>query len=347
MKRRKVWISLVVTVFLLGGFLVAYLEHSRIISGLLRGEPFHRGRPVSYWREVLRKCGQRGEVPKETARQFRDGGALAVLLECADDPDPYVRWPAVRLLGEDGNRTDAALAAAVAALEDEHPEVRHKAIAAISCWGPQAHSAVPALQKRLEDTNPEVAATADMALWEVDAEAARAASGWMSFRSPEHGFSVSFPGEVDREKKELELLEAVTHSFMAWHWAGKEKCPTRYLVAVTEYPEEFVKGRTEGERFDATRETVLAMSGGTLLSERTVTLGGRVGREQAILVGGKSTLRSRLFWSGRRMYHVGVTYAEPRYHNRTAADYFLDSFRLETDPTGNGKGGTKPEREKP
>jgi hypothetical protein len=43
---------------------------------------------------------------------------------------------------------------------------------------------------------------------------------------------------------------------------------------------------------------------------------------------GKGVSRSRLFWVGRKLYQVNVSY-QPWYLNSKAADYFLDSFRLE------------------
>jgi hypothetical protein len=46
-------------------------------------------------------------------------------------------------------------------------------------------------------------------------------------------------------------------------------------------------------------------------------------------------LRSRIFWVGRRLYHVSVGHV-PEFLNARAADSFLESFRIEierpTDP---------------
>src|SRR5438046_3002747 len=143
MKKRILWIWLGALLLLGSLTLVALLEPTGAVRGLLAGEPFHRRRPASYWREVLRKHGREGHIPRETARQFYDGrAALPVLSACARDPDPHVRWPAIALIGESGVRSQQTLELLAGALRDEHIEVRLKALSGLARWGGMARPAV-------------------------------------------------------------------------------------------------------------------------------------------------------------------------------------------------------------
>ncbi len=45
MKRKKLWLSLLLVVALLA----AWFEPTRCVRGVLASEPFHQGRPASYW----------------------------------------------------------------------------------------------------------------------------------------------------------------------------------------------------------------------------------------------------------------------------------------------------------
>ncbi len=47
MKRKKLWLSLLLAVALLG----AWFEPTRCVRGVLQGEPFYDGRPASWWAE--------------------------------------------------------------------------------------------------------------------------------------------------------------------------------------------------------------------------------------------------------------------------------------------------------
>jgi hypothetical protein len=331
MRKGRFWLCLGV-VLAGAAALAALLEPTRVVRGYLAGEVFHRGRPTSYWREVLREHGRQGGIPPETARQFRDGyAAFPVLSACARDPDPHVRWPAIGLIGQSGARTEQALAALVEALGDESVEVRLKALEALGGWGRMARPAVPVIAGRLTDPEPQVAFVADLALWEVDEPAAVRGSGWRRFTSPEYRFSVMLPDEPERDSKPaVGGGPVVVHAFATWHRTGSESSPTRYTVAVSEYPAEVIEGASEDERLDASRDWGLFGLGGKLVGERAVTQHGLKGREQVVEVEGKGVVRTRLFWAGRKLYQANVV-SKPRFLNAKAADYFLDSFRLTGD----------------
>jgi hypothetical protein len=328
MKRRRVWLWL--ATFVLGAaVLVALLEPTRTVRGLLAGEPFYRGRPAGYWREVLRECGRNGGIPLGTARQFHSTrDTLPVLRVCARDPDRNVRWPAVALLGQSDHPTQPAQEVLVEALEDEDKEVRLQAIRGLAQWGRMSRPVIPALTLRLQDPEPQVAHAADLALWEIDEPAAVAACGWRYFASLEFGFSVMLPEQPEREDQLLPGGLTVVHSFQAWHRAGSYQAPTRYVVFVAEYPEEVLKGSTEEERFRAAKELVPAFfPGGQVVEDKEISSGGLRGRESLLEVEGLGRLRSRNFWVGRRLYGLMVAH-QPQFLNARAMTYFLDSFRL-------------------
>jgi hypothetical protein len=250
---------------------------------------------------------------------------MPVLQVYADDPDRNVRWAAIALLAEGDLRTQATLDLFINALGDEDPEVRLKAIGALAHWGSMAHPAIPELVLRLQDPENQVAHFADLALWEIDAAAAVAASGWQPFTSQEFGFSVMFPGKPER--KDL-AGAAIAHAFQAWHQAGTYQGPTQYLVIVAEHPESVVKGSTEEERFRAMKDSApFFLRGGKTVEEKHVTLGDLRGREYLFDFEGKGLIRSRKFWVRNKLYSVDVVF-KPEFVNSRAAAYFLDSFKI-------------------
>jgi HEAT repeats len=328
MRKRWLWLGLVAVLLLGGAVLAALLEPTRVVRGLLAGEPFYRGRPLSYWREVLRDGGRNGNIPDSTVGEFYDAhAAFPVLRGCARDPDRNVRWPAIALLSRGGVRSQQVLDVLLAALEDDDVEVRLKAVGALARWGPMARPALPALTARLQDPELQVAHYADLALWEIDVPAAVEACGWRPFACEEWGFLVALPGEPERSQKPVAEGTFVVHDYSAWHQVGPNRAPTRYTVAVTEYPPDFLAGTTEEQWLNSTRDLMPVFLGWKVVSEKPIEQSGHKGRERVVEAEGLGFVRSRLFWVGRRLYQVQVAYQE-RFLNEPAADYFLDSFRL-------------------
>jgi hypothetical protein len=300
----------------------ACFEPNRVLRGWLAGEPFYRGRPARYWAEALRADGQRGRVTSETEVQFAYAAGYAsmpILQACARNPDVQVRWPAIYLLGNGDISPEPPLEIFIEALADVAPEVRLQAVLALSRPAGVARSAFPELCSLLRDPDPEIAHYADLTLWDIDAAAARTATGWRKFTAPQGRFSVMVPEEPAREQVPLSRDAAGTVTmFSAWHGA------TRYTIVVAEYPAETVNAT---QRFADARAVALAGMGGTLVHERPVESHGRKGREYLDQVGGMF-VRSRLFWARPRLYQILVAYS-PEFLNPRAADYFLNSFQLE------------------
>jgi hypothetical protein len=321
-RRRRLWLG--AAALLLVAALVAVFEPTGMVRGLLRGEDFFRGRPTSYWREALRADGQAGTLSHVTVESFRGkwSSALPVLLACLKDPDRNVRWPAVNLLAHCSAPTPEILPPLRQALHDPDPEVRLQALLALGALGANARAAVPELAALYRDPQPQVAHFADRALWQIDVAAALKAGGWRPFGSKQRVFRAEFPAEP--EQKEAPVMGQPgtrLHSFVAFHLA------TRYTVAVAEYAPEYLEGSTDEQRLDAARDLLLFGVGGKLVREEPVELQGRKGREVVVEVEGVGVTRTRLFWVGRRLYQVNVTYQE-RFLIPEAAEHFLNSFRF-------------------
>lgn len=305
------------------------LEPNRVVRGYLAGEVFCLYRPTSYWREILREDGRQGTVSAETRDRLGWGHApVPVLLECARDSDANVRWPAVHLIGRTRICTEQTLSALIEALGDEAIEVRLQAIVALGSWGPMARPAFTDLAALLKDPQAQVADSADLALWQIDLPAAVETTGWKRFTSPEWQFSAMMPTEPRQSQSKDANGLVVVHTFSALHRV------THHVVAVSQDPPEDVLGLTEDERLNLAREFAIAGMDGKLVSDQPMRLHGSKGREIIIEVqrdGKPYFIRSRLFWTGLRLYQVNVTYT-PEFLNARAGAYFLDSFRLEDSP---------------
>jgi len=182
-----------------------------LIGGLVRGERFSRGKPVSYWVDALKKEEGSKEAIAALAAVGRD--VVPLLIErmevenrffrrraarvlCALGPDAEEAIPALaRALADPTREEDkevkrlitmdysvglalakigpAAVPALVEALKSENDEVRRQAAWALAHMGPEAKAAAPALVEALNDRDKQVGAYAADALKEIDPEAAR------------------------------------------------------------------------------------------------------------------------------------------------------------------------------
>jgi hypothetical protein len=292
------------------------------IRAFLRGEAFFQGHPVSYWKEVLREDGQTGQFRILTIEAFRlKLAGVPVLLECLEDSDSNVRWPAVWLLSRSGAPAEVALPAFQQALRDDNAQVRLQAVLALGQLGPKARSVAPDLADLGADPVYQVAFFATKALWKIDAPRAAKAGGWKRFHSPPWGFSAMFPGLPEQKQIPAALdNRIIAHSFLATHHT------TNYAIAVSEQPKEVIERSTKEEIFAAGRDLVTLAAEGKVISDQPFEQQGVKGREIVIKVGDNS-LRSRSFLVGCRLYHIQVT-SNDEFLIREAADYFLNSFRL-------------------
>jgi hypothetical protein len=290
--------------------------------GLLRWEAFYRGRPSSYWREVLREDGKNGALRVQTVDTF-GGRSAAVLAECLQDPDPNVRWPAAYLLGHNGDFAPRIVPPLRRALQDPNQEVRLQAIRGLGLQGPNALAAKDDLAQLYQDPDAQVQHFADVALWQVHVPTALRAGGWQEFRSPEWGFTVTFPEAPELKQRPLDSPQGplVAHSFEASHGV------TRCLVCVTEYPEQFVHATTLEQRLAAADALVGVGLEAKVVHDQPIEQSPHVGRELVIETA-LGMVRNRVFWVGRRQYTFIVVF-DRRFLNGKAAEYFLDSVRID------------------
>jgi hypothetical protein len=82
------------------------------------------------------------------------------------------------------------------------------------------------------------------------------------------------------------------------------------------------------EALEAAKDLAAFGLNGNVVKEREIELAGRKGREHTIEVEGRGEVRVRNLPAGRRMYSVLVAY-QPRFLNAKAAQYFLESLRVE------------------
>ncbi len=101
-KRKRFFLAVGVVLLLAVGLLFLIPTTRLTIVGYLRGEPFHKGRPVGFWIHVLQSEEDRGDRGRERAN-------------------------AAIVLGVMGPQATAAVPALTAALEDKEQDVRREA----------------------------------------------------------------------------------------------------------------------------------------------------------------------------------------------------------------------------
>lgn len=154
-------------------------------------------------------------------------------------------------------------------------------------------------------------------------------SPWKDFHSKEGGFSVSMPG-TPVEKRQAYHTQAgpvEAHFFTV----EADRGSLVYMVVYGDYPEALMAADDREMLLDAARDGAVGNIQGTLLGERSVSMGGHPGRELQVLSSdGRLALQMRIYLVKSRQYQVvAVTPKEAR--STADRDRFLDSFRL----TGN------------
>ncbi|HZV04036.1 MAG TPA: HEAT repeat domain-containing protein [Gemmataceae bacterium] len=330
MKKRRLWVCIGLLLLVIGGILTALLEPTQTVRGYFAGDAFYRGRPTRYWREQLRADGRDFYVSQKNVQLFRETQeAFPVLRACASDPNRYVRWRVIALLGQGNARSEDILSVLVGALDDGNVDVCLKAISALDQWGPMARSAVPALAKLLKDPEIQIAYAADTALWNIDPSAAVKECGWKPFRSNDWNFTVMLSNEP--EHTEESLIFYSVHMYVSVHKYGPHTGDSAYGIGVFEIPTEWLEGKSKEDFLAKARDSTVERFGGKLIGGQPVEQNGRSGIEYRIEVERDGTpllVRARLFWVDNRLYQVYVS-GVPKFLNARAADYFMDSFQVD------------------
>jgi HEAT repeat protein len=141
-KRILLWLVVVPVVAAMASLLIP--SNRYFLVGLFRHEPFHEGRPLTYWIDQLR----------------------------AGNSDQ--RAQAATALGVMGPEARLAVPALATALRDETNTVRLQAALALFKIGPESRPAVPALAEALRDPEPAIRFEAALALHQLGSEAVEA-----------------------------------------------------------------------------------------------------------------------------------------------------------------------------
>ncbi|MCU0554226.1 MAG: hypothetical protein MUF17_05585 [Syntrophales bacterium] len=154
-------------------------------------------------------------------------------------------------------------------------------------------------------------------------------SPWKDFHSKEGGFSVSMPG-TPVEKRQAYHTQAgpvEAHFFTV----EADRGSLVYMVVYGDYPEALMAADDREMLLDAARDGAVGNIQGTLLGERSVSMGGHPGRELQVLSSdGRLALQMRIYLVKSRQYQV-VAVMPKEARSTEDRDRFLDSFRL----TGN------------
>ncbi len=136
------------------------LDPTRVLLGTLRGEPFYRGRPASFWRGALLDAAPGAQTNARNDLAEGQAEVVPLLVELLEKTPgagrdaAEVRWNAAIVLGVIGEPAASAVPALTAALEDPERLVRVSAADALGKIGPAARDAVPRMAALLQTDEP-------------------------------------------------------------------------------------------------------------------------------------------------------------------------------------------------
>jgi hypothetical protein len=147
----------------------------------------------------------------------------------------------------------------------------------------------------------------------------RASPVWRTYRSTDGGFEVSMPGRARRTQQTVDSPDG--KRLIQFHTA-EVGGTSAFSVVTFDGPENFLRTPPEVV-LKGSRDGILAKAEGKRVSERSLSLQGKPGRELVIAHpdGNKSWLR--MYLVGRRLYQVTAVTTK-----RNDAQRFLSSFRL-------------------
>jgi hypothetical protein len=147
-------------------------------------------------------------------------------------------------------------------------------------------------------------------------------SEFKEFSPPNQGFKVQMPGKPKERTENLGGTKLTMYVI--------EQRNGAYMVGGVDLP--IGEGESEEmiqERLNGSRDGALKNVGGTLISEKKITLSGKYpGREFSAKIPNKNgEIRTKIFVVGRRLYQM-VVVGTPSWANSADATKFLNSFEL-------------------
>jgi hypothetical protein len=160
----------------------------------------------------------------------------------------------------------------------------------------------------------------------VGALLAGCGGSWTEFSSTDGAFSVLMPGTPTEQTQ----TQDTDWGPIEVHMFTVEQGDVAYLVGYNVFPAAVIQAVSPAQLLDSARDGQVETVKGTLLSEEVITLDANPGRDLEIQVEGEdgtSSLRSRLFLVGDRLYQLVV--AGPKGQSTSSNTIkFLDSFEL-------------------
>ncbi len=317
---------------LLGG-LIAFstLETTGTIKGIVFRESFLRWRATSYWKNVLAEKHATGKISKDDHAALSSLDARPVLAECLDDKDFAVRWEALVYMSEVCLSRSAGIRHIISALNDPHPHVREFAAVLAASYGREGLGALPELANLAKnDADTGVQTVAENAIWNIDQHKAMEVRPWNDFESSECQFVVALPGTPRQH-------QLTTGDIQSYRFAS-EFGPNVFFVQVFVFPPDVVL-RSIDNPLVASDDPSRPQVNEKLTEEKPVIQNGLSGVERVKEREDGVKSRSRAFVNQNRFYAVSAVYRDVFTCSPLAVEYFLDSFRLATDPTVDSTDG--------
>lgn len=149
-----------------------------------------------------------------------------------------------------------------------------------------------------------------------------AACGRKPFSPEGSGFTVEMPCDPEQQSTTIET-PAGSIKLIVYLCRTSDRA---YLAGYSDYPLADMKGKVE-PFLDGAREGALKSGNNRLISERSISLDGRPGRELHMEAPNGLRLRVRMILAGNRLYQVGVVSPKIDAESPETGKY-LDSFRL-------------------
>jgi hypothetical protein len=150
-------------------------------------------------------------------------------------------------------------------------------------------------------------------------------ANWREFTSEEGRFSILVPRtpRETTETVETPVGEIDEHSFIVIHGS------ITYIASYSDYPQNVLTSDPQAV-LDAFRNSAVTSVDGKLLSERSISINGYLGRELKIKIADDSDtaiVRLRIYLVGNRLYYIYTLALEER-ASSSSIDKFLNSFKL-------------------
>ncbi len=161
---------------------------------------------------------------------------------------------------------------------------------------------------------------------------------WINVAPANAGFTILMPGKATEAAQPLE-----GHPDLSNHLLTLETELGGYVVSYLEFPADVTDPDRIKLMLDRGREGGIASSGGELVSETEIKLGGYFGREWSMKLSGGMTAIARAYWVRRRLFQTvfvkspkASDSAETIRMRQQAETKFLNSFTLSDESKQGG-----------